>query len=202
MTPPPPPPPSARAKAAPADKREAILDAALELFVERGFHGTAVPEIAERAGVGAGTIYRHFASKEAIVNAMYQQYKGELTGSILRDFPVDKPARAQVGHLWQRLAAYAAAKPKAYAFLELHHHASYLDAESVAIEKRIVDLGMHLLAQAQARGEVKQAPPMLLAALVQGAFIGMVRAAWEGKLTLTPEIITQAEQAAWEMIRA
>ena len=47
------------------DKREAVLGAALELFVERGFHGTTVPEIAERAGVGAGTIYRHFASKEA-----------------------------------------------------------------------------------------------------------------------------------------
>src|SRR5438067_8425981 len=42
------------------DKREAIMSAALELFVERGFYGTAVPEIAERAEVGAGTIYRYF----------------------------------------------------------------------------------------------------------------------------------------------
>src|SRR5690606_27876447 len=53
------------------DKREAILHAALELFVERGFWGTAVPEIAEKAGVGAGTIYRYFESKEALVNALY-----------------------------------------------------------------------------------------------------------------------------------
>ena len=51
------------------DKREAILAAALEAFVEKGFHGTAVPEIAARAGVGAGTIYRYFESKEAVVNA-------------------------------------------------------------------------------------------------------------------------------------
>src|SRR5690349_16044689 len=77
----------------PADKREAILAAALELFVERGFHGTAVPEVADRAGVGAGTIYRYFASKEALVNALYQKYKAELTGLILKDFPLDKPAR-------------------------------------------------------------------------------------------------------------
>src|ERR1035437_2808422 len=42
------------------DKREAILGAALELFAERGFHGTAVPQIADKAGVGAGTIYRYF----------------------------------------------------------------------------------------------------------------------------------------------
>ncbi|MGN6106845.1 MAG: helix-turn-helix domain-containing protein, partial [Kofleriaceae bacterium] len=55
------------------DKREAIIAAALELFVERGFFGTAVPEIAERAGVGAGTIYRYFESNEALVNAIYRQ---------------------------------------------------------------------------------------------------------------------------------
>ena len=57
------------------DKREAILQAALELFVERGFYGTAVPEIADRASVGAGTIYRYFESKEALVNAIYRQEK-------------------------------------------------------------------------------------------------------------------------------
>jgi AcrR family transcriptional regulator len=45
-----------------SDKREAIMAAALDLFVERGFYGTAVPEIAEKAGVGAGTIYRYFES--------------------------------------------------------------------------------------------------------------------------------------------
>src|SRR5689334_15289154 len=57
------------------DKREAILAAALELFVERGFYGTAVPEIAERAGVGAGTIYRYFESKETLVNELYREQK-------------------------------------------------------------------------------------------------------------------------------
>ena len=51
------------------------MAAALELFVERGFYGTAVPEIAERAGVGAGTIYRYFESKEALVNALYREQK-------------------------------------------------------------------------------------------------------------------------------
>jgi TetR/AcrR family transcriptional regulator, repressor of fatR-cypB operon len=51
-------------------KREAILNAALQLFTEFGFHGTAMPQVAERAGVGAGTIYRYFTSKEALVNTL------------------------------------------------------------------------------------------------------------------------------------
>lgn len=49
-----------------ADKREAILAAALDLFAERTFEGTPVPLIAERAGVATGTIYRYFESKETL----------------------------------------------------------------------------------------------------------------------------------------
>jgi AcrR family transcriptional regulator len=45
--------------------REAILDAAAELFAQRG-DAVQVDEIAERAGVGVGTLYRHFADKQAL----------------------------------------------------------------------------------------------------------------------------------------
>ena len=71
------------------DKREAITAAALELFVERGFYGTAVPEIADLAGVGAGTIYRYFESKEALVNAIYREQKAVFSARRDRPFPVD-----------------------------------------------------------------------------------------------------------------
>ena len=60
------------------DKRGAILEAALSLFVERGFHGTAVPALADRAGVGAGTIYRYFKNKEGLVNELYREWKSAL----------------------------------------------------------------------------------------------------------------------------
>src|SRR5712692_1439339 len=72
------PPAAATTETTPADKREAILDAALELFAERTFEGTPVPLIAERAGVAAGTIYRYFDGKEALVNALYRRCKGDL----------------------------------------------------------------------------------------------------------------------------
>src|SRR5688572_30635070 len=74
-------------RAAPADKSEAIMNAALDLFVEKGFHGTAVPEIADKAGVGAGTIYRYFENKEALVNALYRQEKERFAQRVLAEFP-------------------------------------------------------------------------------------------------------------------
>jgi len=56
------------------NKREQIIESALSLFAERGYHGTNVPDIAKVANVGTGTIYRNFKSKEDLVNSIYQIY--------------------------------------------------------------------------------------------------------------------------------
>src|SRR5215468_569338 len=105
------------------DKREAIMTAALDLFVERGFFGTAVPELAERAGVGAGTIYRYFESKEALVNALYRQEKLHWARVVLDDFPAATASREQFRTLWSRMVKFVSANEKSFVFLELHHHA-------------------------------------------------------------------------------
>src|SRR5690349_13387667 len=89
-----------------SDKREAIMHAALELFVERGFFGTVVPDIAERAAVGAGTIYRYFVSKEALVNALYRQEKLRLAAQVIEDFPATQTAREQFRTLWMRMVDF------------------------------------------------------------------------------------------------
>jgi TetR/AcrR family transcriptional regulator, repressor of fatR-cypB operon len=183
------------------DKQEAILEAALVLFTERGFHGTAVPEVAERAGVGAGTIYRYFASKEALVNALYRKYKNGIAEYMLRDFPAQAPAREQFHVLWQRMMQFATVHPKAFAFLELHHHASYLDAESHATEARMVAFGVSLIESMQARRELKPLPPLLLIGIVTGAFIGILRKHWECGLELSDANIAASEQCTWEAIR-
>lgn len=50
------------------DADKAILRAGLELFVERGFEGTSMEQIAKRAGVGKLTVYRRFATKEELLS--------------------------------------------------------------------------------------------------------------------------------------
>jgi AcrR family transcriptional regulator len=58
--------------------RERILEAALDVFSEKGFHLATVDEIAERAGLGKGTVYRHFANKETLFNDLVQSRLEEL----------------------------------------------------------------------------------------------------------------------------
>jgi AcrR family transcriptional regulator len=56
-----------------AATRQKLLRAALELFTTIGFRATTTPEIAARAGVAEGTIYRHFSGKEELLNAAYRE---------------------------------------------------------------------------------------------------------------------------------
>ena len=69
------------------ERRAAILDAALGVFAERGYHAASIDEIAREAGVSKALIYEHFASKQA------------LWASLLD---------AQVAEIFRRLAAGAA----------------------------------------------------------------------------------------------
>jgi len=50
--------------------RQEILEAAMALFGEKGFHGVSMHEIAERSGFAVGTLYNFFASKEELYNAL------------------------------------------------------------------------------------------------------------------------------------
>ncbi|MGJ4946221.1 TetR/AcrR family transcriptional regulator [Bradyrhizobium sp. HKCCYLS1011] len=59
--------------------RERILDAAEQLFLERGFRSTSIDEIAERAPASKPTIYAHFPGKEALFTAVVGRAIAELT---------------------------------------------------------------------------------------------------------------------------
>jgi TetR/AcrR family transcriptional regulator, repressor of fatR-cypB operon len=182
------------------DKRAAILEAALELFVERGFHGTAVPLVAKRANVGAGTIYRYFENKEALVNVVYRTWKEALATAVLERFPANASPREQFAHAWKQLCGFVSQHPRAYAFLELHHHAPYLDAESRAVEERIFTFAAAIVTAAQRKKLVRAGPAGVLLALLQGAFVGLVRFHREGRFAWTDEALACAEQAMWELI--
>lgn len=189
-------------KAADGDKGEDIMKAALELFVERGFHGTTVPAVAERARVAAGTIYHYFTSKDALVNAVFQRWKQAMIAEMMRDFPLDGSPREQFRAVWERMAGFAVAHPKPFAFVEIHQHGAYLDAQSRVLETSILDFGVQMVMRAQSVQALKPLPPTLLMEFSIGAFCGVFRAAMGGRLPLTRETFLNAEQCAWEAVRA
>jgi TetR/AcrR family transcriptional repressor of uid operon len=62
-----------------ADRRSQILEAALVCFAKRGFHQTSMHDISSEAGISVGLIYRYFENKEAVISAMADRHKKEIS---------------------------------------------------------------------------------------------------------------------------
>lgn len=158
--------------------------------------------MAKRANVGAGTVYRYFESKEALVNALYQREKQAFVLRLCENFPENVPPREKFRELWRRLWAFASENQKSAIFLELHHHADYLDAKSLELENLVMQPILEFVRQSQANQALKDVDPQLLIAVVYGAFIQVVKAIWLGQLERSPETLARAEACVWEAVRA
>ncbi|HEY8090684.1 MAG TPA: TetR/AcrR family transcriptional regulator [Polyangiaceae bacterium] len=185
-----------------SDRRDAlvsrIIEAALELFAERGYHGTSVPSVMERAGVGGGSLYRLFEGKEALVNAVFRDAKGRLEQALRAELPADAAPWQLFDAFWSRLASFARTEPLRFRFLELQDHAPYLDGESRQLELTVLAPILLACMDLQRRGVFRadvEAPTMI--AFVWGAFVGLVKAERLGYLKLTDERLDAARDACW-----
>jgi len=78
------------------ETRERILEAALEVFRERGFENATMREIAAKAEVAVGAAYYYFDSKEAIVMAFYERAQSEMGPLILQKLAECKTLEARL----------------------------------------------------------------------------------------------------------
>lgn len=83
------------------DVDDRILDAAMTEFAEHGFHDTAVSAIADEAGVGKGTIYRHFGKKHRLFGALIQEATDQLADLIEQVYEQTDDPEEQVRGIYQ-----------------------------------------------------------------------------------------------------
>ena len=76
----------ARQRLSSAERRDAILDVATEVFGRLGFEATRMDDVAKAAGIAKGLLYKHFSSKDALFQALIDRqgevYAGELRNSL------------------------------------------------------------------------------------------------------------------------
>jgi AcrR family transcriptional regulator len=139
---------------------EKVLTAAREAFAEGG-ESTALEEIARRAGVGIGTLYRHFPNRQALVEALYVDEVDEICRSAAELEDAD-PWEALSGWLG-RFIGYVATK-QALA----HELLNYLDRDAQLFKvcrASLFEAGEPLLRRAQDAGVVR--PDVGIAAVLQ-----------------------------------
>ena len=80
------------------DRRRAILDAATDLFARRGFEGVSVQDIADAAGTHKTTVLYHFATKDALHEAVLDEALGQLA-AVMREFLAGDFRRDRLAYL-------------------------------------------------------------------------------------------------------
>lgn len=178
------------------------MDAALLLFAERGFDGTTVPAIAEKANVGAGTIYRYFDSKETLVNVVFQQCVTLFTDSIKKDFPYSSSdLREKFQHVWYGMVRFAKDNIHALYFIDTHKNARSLDPASREVLGQLLGFFRTFLEEGKQRNLIRPLPSEALIAIVFGAFLSVYESVRAEKLPETRELIAGIEECCWDAIR-
>ncbi len=138
----------------PRGTRDRLVRAALELFTTQGYHASTTPEIAAKAGVAEGTIYRHFASKEQLLNEIYRAGV-RLFVTIVREQPAALPCAERL----QRVAAgwrdVAVRNPALVHLVFVSRIRTLLDARSRDAAKELRGEVEQLIASGKAAGHVR-----------------------------------------------
>lgn len=182
--------------AARIDRPAAIRRALGELVAERGFHGTSMAAVAERAGVATGTAYVHYASKDDLIYATYLEIKADLAEDLLKNADPAGSPRERFDLAWRTVYQHFMERPDAARFLTQIEESPYFATAHRLLEERGED---PLLAEA-ARPEVAALLVPLPIELLYSLSFGLaVRMAASGTAMGEPGLTTLLD-SCWRAI--
>ncbi len=186
------------------DKREEIVRAALELIAENGFHAAPMALIAERAKVGAGTIYRYFANKDVLISELYQELEQRLYPVILENYVENKPIRERFLRLFTDLIRYFIANPLDFRYLEQFHNSPYgteYRRDKILGKREGCDVFRNLFEDGISQQVVKDLPLVILFDLAFGPIQAVTRDHILGFVTLDEAMVSRTIEACWDGIK-
>tara|TARA_R110002110_G_scaffold390981_1_gene604182 strand:- start:58 stop:648 length:591 start_codon:yes stop_codon:yes gene_type:complete len=181
-------------------KRLQILEAALTLFSDHGFHGTSMSKLANLAGLPVGTIYRHFAGKEELIHALYLEMKTERYDAMLKGFSDSLSVRERFDLIWINTYDYCLSHPRQFTFTEQYAFSPYLKDASAAIHAVAPPELAKFFQDGYSEGLFKPLSPSILFALTSGPLNALVRRVTAGLTTLSKDDLDSARSACWDAI--
>ena len=155
-------------------RREQILEAALEVFSARGYGNAAVPEIAARAGVAVGTIYNYFPSKKDILTALLENNIIEPVRNFLAHAkPGDETALLQ-SIVANRFTTGLMMNDKIVPiFLEIQHNPELIEQYRETLLKPLLLQADRYVGSLLPESNLKDIQPAVITRVIAGLIIGM-----------------------------
>ena len=162
------------------DKQSRILKAAVEVFAEKGYSGAATSEIAQRAGVAEGTIFRHYRTKKDLLYSIVAPFVARLIEPfVLRDlYPlIDNPHPTFEGFirgLLDNRIAFAEKNIKVIRILlqEVPFHPELREQFLSKVADRMLQKLSRVVEHYREQGQIVELPPLTTIRLVGSTLFG------------------------------
>ena len=184
----------------PQDKKAAVFAAALELIAEQGFTGAPMSQIAERADVGVGTIYRYFTGKEDLVNALYLDIKTRLAAHVLRGYSDRMPVRDAFMLLLGNTVRYLSDHPAEMSFTEQYENSPVITDATRRDFSRMAGPIRELFERAGEQNLLRELPFEVLLAIIRGAVLSLAKLQLSGAARLDDASLDAALEAIWAVV--
>ena len=186
-------------------KQRTILNAALKLFSEHGFHDAPMAQLAASAQVGVGTIYRYFNDKDGLIQALYNDVDETLQQAIIEGVDPALSTQEQFKKIITNLLNYLHTHPAVFKFLEQYYHSPFgleKKREKLLSEKtsKSSNSFAHLLAEGSAK-TIKPLPIPVLHALAFGPVLFLLRDANAGLVEMNEAVIRMVTDGCWDAIK-
>jgi AcrR family transcriptional regulator len=179
-------------------KREAILDAMLDIVVERGFHDAPMSLVAKRSGASAGVIYHYFPSKEAIIQALYDRIRALKRASLLEGFSLDQDPRDTFIQGCLNIYRFYRKHKREMRFYEQYAHAGFTcAAETTPTDERAAAFAQRFSSRAKG-GVLNDWPPEVINEFTLGF---VVRLAQQPR-KLPESLLREIADSVWQIVKA
>jgi AcrR family transcriptional regulator len=160
--------------------------------------------VAEKADVGAGTIYHYFESKEALIKELYQELEEKVMVTLWEGDPISKPIRERFIHLWTVLLKYFIAHPLYFRYIQQYYNSPYgvsLRRDKILSKTDDRDIFKKLFEEGISQQVIKGLPLSMLFALAFGPLVALARDHTLGFVILDDTLIAQLVEACWDGIK-
>lgn len=109
-----------------SEKENKILSSALELFVEKGFHGTSTSAISKRAGVSTGILFHYFSTKEELITKLFFYIKSEFYKNMISNIDLDiENIEASLKDMWLDTITWINENKLGFRFINQFHYSPF-----------------------------------------------------------------------------
>jgi AcrR family transcriptional regulator len=183
--------------------RERILAAALRLFVEKGFHGTSIPDIVAASGTSIGAVYHHFGSKEELAHILHRQLVDQFV-EMSSDEVLSRPdARGRVLGYTAMMFRLTEEDPEFVSYLIYTRPKSVVEDNLTVCSREGLAVTQRIISDGKKAGEIRDIDDRVLCGLISGTIMRLLDLRLDGviKEPLTAMVQDTAE-SIWAGIKA